>query len=354
MASGPVLYEGNNLFIDRAKIQVRAGDGGNGCVSFRRETFVPTGGPDGGNGGKGGSVYVQGDSQLHTLEDLQYKKKYVAERGQHGMGARKFGPSADDLIIRVPLGTRIYVDGLLAADIVMQGQKVCVAKGGRGGKGNALFATPTNRTPQKATPGQKGEEKHLLLELKLMADVGMVGMPNAGKSTLLSMLTAASPKIGAYPFTTLHPNLGIVKPAEYSSFVLADIPGLIEGASEGRGLGYDFLRHIERTRVLLYLIDAASDNPKEDLKMLKRELKQWNPDLLKRPSLIVLSRTDLLNGSELPKGPWKMGISSATQEGLETLIAKVWKLLQSAPVPEFYREPEVDDDIMEIEDEDDA
>ncbi len=326
-------------FIDRVKIRVKAGDGGNGCVSFRREAFVPQGGPDGGDGGRGGSIFLEGDSQLHTLVDLHYRSRYKAERGQHGEGRCRTGLSGDDLVIRVPLGTRVFEGTELIADVLGQGQRICVAKGGRGGRGNYNFATPTNRAPRKSTPATLGDERTLLLELKLMADVGLVGLPNAGKSTLLSVLTAARPKIAAYPFTTLHPNLGIVRVSEYASFVMADIPGLIEGASEGRGLGYEFLRHIERTRVLVFLIDGTSDSPKEDLKVLKRELKKWNADLAKRPSLVVLSKCDLVEDAESPKGPWKLAISSATGDGLDALVTKLWKLLQTAPIPEVFRAP---------------
>jgi GTP-binding protein len=326
-------------FVDRAKIYVKAGNGGNGCVSFRREAYVPRGGPDGGNGGSGGSVILEADPQLQTLLDFHYRTRYPAERGHHGEGARRSGQSGDDLLVKVPLGTRVFENGSLVVDLVDPGQRVVIAQGGRGGRGNAEFATSTNRAPRHATPGQPGEERTLLLELKLMADVGLVGLPNAGKSTLLSVLTAAHPKIAPYPFTTLHPNLGLVRPSEYSSFVIADIPGLIEGASEGRGLGFEFLRHIERTRVLVYLIDASSAQPREDLKTLKAELKKWNPDLVKRPSLVVLSKSDLLGDAPAPKGPWKLKISSATGDGLEKFVKKVWELLQNAPAPEVFRNP---------------
>ena len=308
-------------------------------VSFRREAYVPQGGPDGGDGGSGGSIYLEADTQLQTLLDFHFKSRFKAERGRHGSGSRSTGRSGEDTIIKVPVGTRIYTDGELLADLTDPEQRVCVAKGGRGGKGNHNFATPTNQAPRKATPGTPGEERTLLLELKLMADVGLVGLPNAGKSTLLSVLTAARPKIAPYPFTTLHPNLGIVRPNEYSTFVLADIPGLIEGASEGKGLGYEFLRHIERTKVLVYLVDAMSEHPKDDLKVLKNELKQWNPDLVNRPALIVLSRCDLLDGKKPPKGPWKFLISSATGEGLDELVQELWQMLQSAPAPETFRAP---------------
>jgi GTPase len=339
-ASGPSgIGKALTLFIDRAKIQVQAGSGGNGIVSFRREAFVPRGGPDGGNGGNGGSVVFIADPHLHTLLDFHYRTIYRAARGAHGEGAKRTGRSAEDLIVRVPLGTRVYDGDKLLVDMVEPEQRSIIAQGGRGGRGNAEYTTSTNRAPRKATNGKPGEERELLLELKLMADVGLVGLPNAGKSTLLSVLTSARPKIAPYPFTTLHPNLGVVRPTEFTSFVLADIPGLIEGASDGKGLGFDFLRHVERTRVLIYLLDAGSENPKEDLKILKRELKKWNPDLVKRPSIVVLSKSDLLSVVP-PKGPWKMRISSATGEGLEKFVQTVWSILQEAPLPHLFRQPE--------------
>jgi GTPase len=331
----------HSVFIDRAKIRVKAGDGGNGVVSFRRESYVPRGGPDGGNGGVGGSIILEADPHLHTLLDFHYLTHFRAPRGAHGGGARRSGRNGDDLLVRVPLGTRVYEGQELLVDLVQPQQRFTAAEGGRGGRGNSEFATSTNRAPRKATTGKPGQERELLLELKLMADVGLVGLPNAGKSTLLSVLTSARPKIAPYPFTTLHPNLGIVRPTEFTSFVLADIPGLIDGAAEGKGLGFEFLRHIERTRVLVYMLDASSRQPREDLKVLKRELKKWNPDLVKRPALVVLSKCDLLEDTP-PKGPWKLRISSATGEGLDKLVETVWNMLQEAPLPEVFREPAAD------------
>jgi GTP-binding protein len=328
----------HDVFVDRAKIRVKAGDGGNGVVSFRHEAYVPRGGPDGGNGGHGGSVILEADPQLHTLLDFHYRTLFRAPRGAHGEGARRSGRKGGELLVRVPLGTRVYEGRELLVDLVQPGQRFTVAEGGRGGRGNAEFATSTNRTPRKATQGRPGQERVLLLELKLMADVGLVGLPNAGKSTLLSVLTSARPKIAPYPFTTRYPNLGIVRPAEFSSFVLADIPGLIEGAAEGKGLGFEFLRHIERTRVLVYLLDASSGQPRDDLKVLKRELRKWNPDLAQRPALVVLSKCDLLEDPP-PTGPWKLRISSATGEGLDKLVETVWRMLQEAPLPEVFRPP---------------
>jgi GTPase len=340
------------VFIDRAKIYVKAGDGGSGCVAFRREAYEPRGGPDGGNGGRGGSVIFEADPQLQTLLDFHYRTQYKGERGQHGQGSRCSGRSGQDLVIKVPLGTRVYEGEQLVVDLTEPEQTFVVAEGGRGGLGNAEFATPTNRAPRKATPGQPGVERQLMLELKLMADVGLVGLPNAGKSTLLSVLTAARPKIAPYPFTTLHPNLGVVRHTEYTGFVVADIPGLIEGASDGRGLGFDFLRHIERTRVLVYLLDATTEDPKQDLKTLKAELKKWNPDLAKRPSIVVLSKSDLLEGPA-PKGPWKLKISSATGENLDALVEKLWKLLETAPKPEIFRSLGVEEIVEPQESEED-
>lgn len=310
-------------------------------MSFLREAFRPLGGPDGGDGGTGGSVYLVADPQLHTLMDFRHKFDFSAEDG--AMGGRKncTGRDGKDVEVRLPVGTQIYSEQGLLADLSEADQRICVAEGGKGGKGNQHFTTSRNQAPRKATPGKPGQEHNLLLELRLMADVGLVGLPNAGKSTLLSVLTAARPKIAPYPFTTLSPNLGIVRPTEYSSFVLADLPGLIEGASDGKGLGYEFLRHVERTRVLLFLLDCTSPDPKADLKVLKAELKSWNPDLLKRPTLVVLSKTDMWpEGEKLPKGPWKHSISSATSTGIEELIEKLWKLLEDAPVPRVFREPD--------------
>lgn len=329
------------MFVDRAKIYVKAGNGGDGRVSFLREAYRPLGGPDGGDGGDGGSVYLIADPQLHTLMDLRHQAEYFAENGEMGGRKKCSGHGGKDIEIRLPVGTQVYTEEGLFADLSEPAQKICIAEGGKGGKGNYNFVTSRNQAPRKATLGKQGIERNLLLELRLMADVGLVGLPNAGKSTLLSVLTAARPKIAPYPFTTLSPNLGIVRPSEYSAFVLADLPGLIEGASEGKGLGYDFLRHVERTRVLLFLLDCTSADIKADLKVLKAELKSWNPDLLKRPSLIVLSKTDLLEeGTKPPKGPWKHTISSATHDGVEELIQKLWKLLETAPVPHIFREPD--------------
>lgn len=320
-------------FVDQAVITVKAGDGGKGCVSFRREAYVPKGGPDGGNGGRGGSIYLCANPHLSTLLDFHYKKHYQAENGRPGQGARKSGHQGADLEIRVPCGTQVFDGDELTADLVQVGERICIAQGGKGGRGNAEFATSTNQAPRYAEPGRPGDERTLRLELKLLADVGLVGLPNAGKSTLLSALTAARPRIAPYPFTTLVPNLGIVRPSEMESFVLADLPGLIEGASEGKGLGHDFLRHVERTRVLLFVIDATTSHPRKDLQVLKKELAAWSPDLVTRPELIVLNKCDLLE-SKAPAGPWAMKISALTGQGLEDLVKKLWKMLAQTPMPE--------------------
>jgi GTP-binding protein len=322
-------------FVDQAQITVKAGDGGKGCISFRREAFVPKGGPNGGNGGHGGDILLRTDPHLSTLLDFHYKTHYRAEDGNPGEGSNKTGHQGADLEIRVPCGTQVFQGDELVADLVKPDQTVRIARGGKGGRGNAEFATSTNQAPRYAEPGRSGEERILRLELKLLADVGLVGLPNVGKSTLLSALTAARPKIAPYPFTTLSPNLGIVRPTEFDSFVLADLPGLIEGASEGKGLGHDFLRHIERTRVLLFLIDATSSRPREDLRVLKKELKDWSPDLMTRPALITLSKSDLVEG-KTPPGHWAMRISAVSGEGLEQLVQRLWEMLAKAPLPEFH------------------
>ncbi len=319
-------------FVDQAVITIKSGDGGKGCISFRREAFIPKGGPDGGNGGRGGHVFLIADPHLSTLLDFHYKKHYESENGRPGEGSQKFGRRGADLEIRVPCGTQVFEGELLIVDLVKPDESVCIARGGRGGRGNATFATSTNQAPRYAEPGKPGTQRTLRLELKLLADVGLVGLPNAGKSTLLSMLTTARPKIAPYPFTTLIPNLGVVRASEYGNFVLADLPGLIEGASSGKGLGHDFLRHVDRTRVLLFLIDVTSPHPLKDLQVLKNELRAWESDLSKRPALVVLSKCDLLEGAA-PEGPWTMQISSATHQGLDELVKKLWEMLSKAPIP---------------------
>ncbi|MGB9742976.1 MAG: GTPase ObgE [bacterium] len=284
-------------FVDEAVISVKAGDGGNGCISFRREKFVPRGGPDGGDGGDGGSVILKGSSHLQTLADYLYRRRYRAERGQHGMGKNRHGRNGADVVLPVPLGTDVFdaVSGKKLGEIVHPDQELVVARGGKGGRGNARFATPVEQTPRKAEPGAPGEERTLRLVLRLLADIGIAGLPNAGKSTLLRALTAAKPKVADYPFTTLTPNLGVISGGNFK-FTVADLPGIIEGAHEGRGLGLQFLRHIERTRMLLLVVDAAGKNPGDDLQTLMQELRLYDPALTRKPAILVMNKIDLLRG----------------------------------------------------------
>jgi len=283
-------------FVDEVTVTVRSGDGGSGCVSLRREKFAPRGGPDGGDGGKGGDLVFQADAHLTTLLDLRYRKSYRARSGQHGQGSDRHGKNAAAVVIRVPCGSviRDQESGDLIAALLEPGQRVIAARGGRGGHGNAWFKSATHRTPRMAQPGEPGEEKRLKIELKLLADVGLIGLPNAGKSTLLARISAAHPKIADYPFTTKVPVLGVVKVREDRSFVVADLPGLIEGASEGRGLGLRFLKHAERTRLLLHLVDCTNPDPGSDLALINAELSAFHPDLGHRVQLVVLTKTDLL------------------------------------------------------------
>jgi GTP-binding protein len=284
-------------FIDYTKIYVKAGDGGRGCVSFRREKYVPKGGPDGGDGGRGGHVIFRATKELNTLLDFRYKKEYRAERGQHGMGKKMHGRDGRDLIINVPVGTLIKdeVSEEVLADLDTEGAEAAIVKGGRGGLGNSHFATPTRQVPRFAQPGEEGGERSLILELKLLADVGLIGLPNAGKSTLISVISSARPKIADYPFTTLVPNLGVVKFREHKSFVVADIPGLIEGAHRGIGLGFQFLRHVERTSMLLHLVDISDNgeaDPVEILQKINRELELYSPVLLEKPQVVIGTKLD--------------------------------------------------------------
>ncbi len=332
------------MFVDLARIYAQSGDGGNGCKSFRREKYVPRGGPDGGDGGDGGDVVFIVDPRLNTLLDCRYRQHVRADRGAHGMGKKRTGKRGRNAELRVPSGTvvRDAQTGDLLADLTADDQRVVLLKGGRGGRGNARFATPTNRAPERADPGGKGQERTLELELKLIADVGLVGHPNAGKSTLLSGISAAHPKVADYPFTTLHPNLGIVRLEDFDSFVVADIPGLIGGAHKGKGLGFQFLRHIERTRVLLFLIDVSSPSPEGDLQVLQRELACFNPDLLKKPTLIAASKIDLLPPQERQAphlgGRADLAISSATGEGLRDLVGRLGERVKQSRNAE--REPD--------------
>jgi GTPase len=317
-------------FIDYAEIEVVAGTGGPGCISFRREKYVSKGGPDGGDGGRGGDIIFIADSNLSTLLDFRYKKKYKAPNGAPGGGALKNGKAAEPVIIKAPVGTIIknLESDSIIADLSEEGQQIIIARGGRGGYGNDHFKSPVNRTPRKAEDGRPGQSLKLSLELKLLADVGLVGLPNAGKSTMLARLTEAKPKIADYPFTTLIPNLGIVKLRQFKSFVMADIPGIIEGASGGKGLGLQFLRHIQRTAVILYLIDISEGNIEKTLEILKEELRRYDVSLSTRPSLIVLNKIDLLSDEDLKVISKKSKIdyimySAATGRGEKELLNRI-------------------------------
>jgi GTP-binding protein len=310
---------------------VHAGDGGKGSVSFRREKYVPKGGPDGGDGGRGGHVYLLANRQLATLLDFKYRKSYIAERGNHGMSSRKTGKDGGDIVIGVPCGTvvRNAESGEVMCDMVEDGQEVMIAKGGRGGWGNQHFATATRQAPRFAQPGEKGEAFELEMELKLMADVGLVGFPNAGKSTLISVISAARPKIADYPFTTLVPNLGIVGYDDYKSFVMADIPGIIEGAAEGRGLGLQFLRHIERTKILVLMVSADSEDIAQEYATLLKEMEKFDQGLLSKPRLAVITKMDIapedFTVPELEPGVVVLKISSVAGHGLKALKDELWK-----------------------------
>ena len=290
-------------FIDETKFFVKAGDGGNGCVSFRREKFVPRGGPNGGDGGKGGSVFLEADDRLHSLIDFRYRSHFLADRGSNGMGSDKHGKGGKDHIVLVPLGSVLKdaESGEILADLTEHGARFLAARGGKGGFGNARFATSTNRAPRKSTPGVEGEERWLKIELKLIADIGLVGMPNAGKSTLLSKLSAAHPKVAPYPFTTLEPQLGVLQVKPHRPLIIADIPGLVEGAHDGVGLGHKFLRHIERTQVLVHVLDGngEDDKPLKDLRTLEHELAAFQEELLGRRQIVLLNKIDLLDEERL-------------------------------------------------------
>ncbi len=339
-------------FYDRAKIYVKGGDGGNGAVAFRREKFVPYGGPSGGSGGKGGDVYLVVDPSLNTLLPFRYKVHFKAQRGGHGGGKNKTGASGKDLEVRVPPGTLVYdaETGKLLADLTRPGQRFLAAKGGRGGRGNAAFKSPTKQTPRFAEKGEPGEERWLILELKLIADVGIVGVPNAGKSTLLSKVTAAKPKIADYPFTTVIPQLGVVL-LDDRDFVLADIPGLLEGAHKGTGLGDKFLRHIERTKVLIHLLNGLSPDPVGDWEAINQELELFNPALSDKPQVVAFNKIDLPEVRDAfpevreqlrSKGVEEIfPISALTGEGVERLMRKVIEVLDSLP-----EEPEVEEEAV--------
>ena len=342
------------MFVDSAKIHIKAGSGGNGSVSFRREKYVPAGGPDGGDGGKGGDVIFVLDSGMSTLMDFRYKKKYNAQSGEDGKGARAFGKDGKDIIIKVPPGTIVKdatTDNVLA-DMITPEQTFVAAKGGKGGWGNSHFATPTRQAPKFAKSGDSGEEREVILELKLLADVGLVGFPNVGKSTILSTVSQARPKIANYHFTTLSPNLGVVDLGQGNSFVLADIPGLIEGAHEGIGLGHEFLKHVERTRMLIHVVDISGIEGRDalqDFETINRELEKYNETLAQRPQIIAANKMDLPDANELyeifkaemeKKGYEVFGISAATNQGLRELMLYVSSKLKDLPMPIVF-EPDV-------------
>lgn len=319
------------MFIDRVIVNIEAGTGGSGCTSFRREHRVPMGGPDGGDGGRGGDIIIRGDSNLATLLDYTYRDRWAAERGQHGMGSNKTGASGADVVMPVPPGT-VVRDAKTKehiCEVLEDGQELIIARGGRGGKGNTFFATATHQSPREWQPGEEGEIRTIELELKLIADVGLVGQPNAGKSTLLSVISAARPKIADYPFTTLAPNLGVVQLSDHRTFVVADIPGIIEGAHEGKGLGLQFLRHIERTRMLAFLIPIDAEDWQTEYDELRREIGAYSPELLDKPHCVVFTKLDLLGEDWAPEitAPGAFGlfsISAAGRTGLETLLAAWW------------------------------
>ncbi len=327
-------------FVDEAQIMVSAGSGGNGCISFRREKFIPLGGPDGGDGGNGGSVWLQADENLNTLIDFRHQRQYRAQRGENGMGRQSFGKAGEDVLIRVPVGTEVInveTDEIIG-DLTTHGERLLVAQGGVGGKGNVHYKSSTNRAPRKAGTGTPGEEREIRLELKLLADVGLLGFPNAGKSTFIRAVSAATPKVADYPFTTLHPNLGVVSVEMDRSFVIADIPGLIEGAADGAGLGSLFLRHVQRTRLLLHLVDLApfddGVDPATQVRAIENELRKYDPAMLEKPRWLVMNKADLLTPEEAQaraeavvreldwKEPWFI-VSAIGREGTWPIVLKV-------------------------------
>ncbi|MGH9348591.1 MAG: GTPase ObgE [Vicinamibacterales bacterium] len=339
------------MFVDEVDIHVTAGRGGRGALSFRREKYVPRGGPDGGDGGAGGAVYIVATPRRNTLVDFRFHPEFEAERGQHGQGSNRTGQTGHDLVIQVPVGTLVYEktrDGnepQLVADLAGEGQRVLVARGGRGGLGNARFATSTNRAPRKTQPGEPGEERFLRLELKLLADVGLVGFPNAGKSTLIARISAARPKIADYPFTTLTPNLGVVSMSGDRSFVVADVPGLVEGAHAGQGLGHQFLRHIERTKVLLHLVDVSSASgrePVEDFDTIVEELRLFDPKLAAKPQVVAANKIDALDRPERLEALERhvralrlplVRISAVTGAGIPALLEAAWREIAAVREP---------------------
>lgn len=344
------------MLIDEAQIRVAGGDGGNGCVAFRREKFVPRGGPSGGDGGRGGNVYLESTEHLNTLLKFRYKREFAAERGRHGEGSNRHGRDGEDLVITVPTGTVVYNDarGEMLFDFTASGERYLAARGGRGGRGNARFATSTHQAPRRADPGQPGEQHTLHLQLKLLADVGLVGFPNVGKSTLISRVSSARPRIADYPFTTLEPHLGVVALDPERSFVMADVPGLIAGAHEGRGLGIRFLKHVERTRLLVHLIDVAENSgrdPVEDYHVILSELESFSPEVAAKPTLLVASRVDAAGDSPRLESLRRFArqrdeplfeISCVTGQGVEELKRAIWKRLEQIPrVADPRRLPDV-------------
>ncbi|HZK33887.1 MAG TPA: GTPase ObgE [Bacillota bacterium] len=351
------------MFVDLVKIHVEAGDGGHGSVSFRREKYIPNGGPDGGDGGDGGSIVFVASEGLHTLIDFRYKKKFKAQNGEGGKGQKRFGKDGQDLVIKVPPGTTIRDEetGYVLADLKVSGEKRVIARGGRGGKGNVHFATPTRQAPKFAKQGQKGQERNIVLELKSIADVGLVGFPNVGKSTILSILSAARPKIADYHFTTLKPNLGVVKVRDNSSFVMADIPGIIEGAHQGVGLGLKFLRHIERTRLLVHVIDVSGvegRNPLDDFQGINKELQKYSVKLAERPQIIAANKMDITGAGENikelrallePQGYKVFPISAVQNKGFEPLLNELMQMLTEIPELESLEdELDIDSQIEEV------
>lgn len=356
------------MFIDKAKIFIKSGNGGNGSVSFHREKYVASGGPDGGDGGRGGSVILEADPNLSTLLDFKYRRKYAAKNGGDGRGDNCKGEDAEDLVIKVPVGTIAYdkESGLVLADLAEKGERAVIAKGGKGGFGNKRFATPTRQAPRFSKPGRRGVEREVILELKLIADVGLLGFPNVGKSTLLSVSTKAKPKIANYHFTTLTPNLGVVDLGDQRSFVMADIPGVIEGASEGVGLGHAFLRHVERTRLLLHVLDVSGIEGRdalEDFRKINEELFKYSPKLAEREQIIVGNKTDLVYEKERleefrsyfeEKGFSVFLISGVTGEGVRELLNAAYERLQAIPKEDlygeesFFREPDTEEIPFEI------
>jgi len=351
------------MFIDKAKINVKAGSGGNGIIAFRREKYVPMGGPSGGDGGRGGSIYLKADEGLATLLDFKYKVHYKGQNGDHGQGSMKIGKSAPDLYIRVPVGTvvRESESGRFLGDLTEHGETLRVAKGGRGGRGNLHFANARNTAPKFAERGEPGEELWIQLELKVLADVGLVGFPNVGKSSLLSNVSAARPKVADYHFTTLQPNLGMVRMGDAMSFVLADIPGLIEGAADGLGLGHDFLRHVERTRLLVHVVDISGceeRDPYDDFVKINAELSAYSEDLSNRPQIVALNKMDLPGAAEnaevftrklkeIDPDIQIFPISAATSEGIEPLMWAVWEKLSSMP-PASRKIPVQEETVYEL------